>query len=234
LGAKGITALKTSIQQKLLPFQIKQTNENLTSRSGLAVFYETASVYGLTDAIKDIFPKSKSNRAHSSHDIIMTAVLMFSAGGQHMSDIREIAEDKALLELCGIKKVPSHDTIARFLLKKGNKRKTMHVVDFLNTQLLSNLAYNELTVDIDATLIESEKREAVMTYKGFKGFSSLNTFEAKTGICLAHEFRGGSVHAGEGIKEQIKHVYQKLRRLTRKFCDGVSKLSIGVVYSLAS
>lgn len=205
-----------SIQQTTLPFQLKETKDCMTSRSGLAVYFETAIKFGLTEKIREIFPPPGSNRGHNAHDIVMSIILMMLAGGQHMNDIREIAQDAALLKLCGIKKVPGPDAVARFLKKPGNLRLLNFLVEYLNKQILRQMSLNELTVDIDATLIESSKRDAIMTYKGFKGYCPLLSFEASIGLCLAGEFRNGNASPSAGITGQIKHIYKYLKKLKKQ------------------
>ncbi len=205
-----------SIQQTTLPFQLKETKDCMTSRGGLAVYFEAAIKFGLPEKIREIFPRPGSNRGHNAHDIVMSVVLMMLAGGQHMNDIREIAQDKGLLKLCGIKKVPSPDTVSRFLGKKGSLRRLTFLVEYLNKQILKYMSLNELTIDIDATLIESNKRDAVMTYKGFKGYCPLLSFEASTGLCLAGKFRNGNASPSAGITDQIKYIYKYLKKLKKQ------------------
>lgn len=177
------------------------------------MYFEAAIRYGIPDKIREIFPKSRSNRGISARDIIMSLILMLLSGGRHLNDIREIDADKGLLKLCGIRKVPSPDAIARFLNKKNHLRRLNFLIDFLNKQILKETGINNITIDIDATLMESKKRDAVMTYKGFKGFSVLNTFESSLGLCLACDFRNGSVHAGEGFLKQVKHIKSLVKTL---------------------
>ncbi len=205
-----------SIQQTILPFQLKKTNDCITSRSGLAIYLEAAIGFGLTKKIKEIFPRSGSNRGHNAHDIIMSLILMMLAGGQHMNDIREIAQDKGLLKVCGIKKVPSPDAIARFLSKKNNLRLFNFIIEYLNNQILKQMSLNELTVDIDATLIESNKQNAAITYKGFKGYCPLLSFEASSGLCLAGKFRDGNESPSSGVTEQIKYINRYLKKFKKQ------------------
>jgi hypothetical protein len=56
---------------------------------------------------------------------------------------------------------------------------------------------------MDATLIETHKREALPCYKGFKAYQPLNCWWAEQGVVLHSEFRDGNVPAG----------YQQLRVL---------------------
>jgi Transposase DDE domain group 1 len=52
------------------------------------------------------------------------------------------------------------------------------------------------TLDMDATLIETHKRDALPCYKGFKAYQPLNCWWAEQGVMLYSEFRDGNVPAG--------------------------------------
>ena len=57
------------------------------------------------------------------------------------------------------------------------------------------------TLDMDATLIETHKREALHCYKGFKAYQPLNCWWAEQDAMLYSEFRDGNVPAGH---EQLR------------------------------
>jgi Transposase DDE domain group 1 len=57
------------------------------------------------------------------------------------------------------------------------------------------------TLDMDATLIETCKKEALFSYKGYKAYQPLNTYWAELGCVLHTEFRDGNVPAGH---EQLR------------------------------
>ena len=52
------------------------------------------------------------------------------------------------------------------------------------------------TLDMDATLVETNKSEALYCYKGFKSYQPLNTWWAEKGVIAHTEFRDGNVPAG--------------------------------------
>jgi hypothetical protein len=73
------------------------------------------------------------------------------------------------------------------------------------------------TLDMDATLVETTKSEALYCYQGYKSYQPLNTWWSEQGVMLHTEFRDGNVPAGfdqlrvfkEGLKclpEGIKEV----------------------------
>lgn len=52
------------------------------------------------------------------------------------------------------------------------------------------------TLDMDATLIETHKRQALYCYKKFRAYQPLNCWWAEHGVMLHSEFRDGNVPAG--------------------------------------
>jgi hypothetical protein len=70
------------------------------------------------------------------------------------------------------------------------------------------------TLDQDATLTETYKRNALYCYQSFKAYQPLNTYWAEHGIILHSEFRDGNVNAG----------YEQLRVLK----DAMAQLPLSV------
>src|SRR5271166_5860721 len=64
------------------------------------------------------------------------------------------------------------------------------------------------TLDMDATLVETHKRDALHCYKGFKAYQPLNCWWAEQGAMLYSEFRDGNVPAGH---EQLRVLRVSLR-----------------------
>jgi len=64
------------------------------------------------------------------------------------------------------------------------------------------------TLDMDATLVETNKSEALYCYKGFKSYQPLNTWWAEQELIVHTEFRDGNVPAGfdqlRVFKESLK------------------------------
>ena len=75
------------------------------------------------------------------------------------------------------------------------------------------------TLDMDATLIETHKRDALPCYKGFKAYQPLNCWWAEQGTMLYSEFRDGNVPAGH---EQLRVLQDALGYLPAS----VTKLSL--------
>jgi hypothetical protein len=75
------------------------------------------------------------------------------------------------------------------------------------------------TLDMDATLVETQKAAALYGYQHFKAYQPLNTYWAEAGLVLHTEFRDGNVPAGY---EQLR-VFEKALSLLPK---GVKKVRL--------
>ena len=132
--------------------------------------------------------------------------------------------------------VPSPTALRRFLTSFDNPRQEQHRLvgkafipapnamlrglRNINTEFVSFARFHQpgiatATLDMDATLVESHKREALFCYKKYRSYQPLNTWWAEMGMILHTEFRDGNVPAG----------YQQLR----VFKEALSCLPDGVV-----
>mgnify|MGYP006289486121 CR=1 FL=1 len=66
------------------------------------------------------------------------------------------------------------------------------------------------TLDMDATLVETEKRDALWSYKGFRAYQPLNVYWAEQDVVLHTEFRDGNVPAGFEQKRVLKEALEQL------------------------
>ena len=69
----------------------------------------------------------------------------------------------------------------------------------------SRAPQGEATLDMDATLVETEKQGALHSYKKYKAYQPLTTYWAEQELIVHSEFRDGNVPAGY---EQLRVHYQ--------------------------
>ena len=146
-------------------------------------------------------------------------VLMLIGGGRTPEDLREIRTDKGLLELLNIERVPSADAdrawLGRASQRQGVQGMTAVMRRMLQIQLKRD-SRKEYTLDIDATAIESEKRAARMTYKGFIACRCWDIWR-RTGLWLAG-------NSGRGTNHRIHGIYSSSNRVLRT-CQKAGKSS---------
>ena len=66
------------------------------------------------------------------------------------------------------------------------------IAEFANIQDPEKTA----TLDVDATVVATNKQQSLYCYKGYKAYQPINTWWAEQGIILHSEFRDGNVPAG--------------------------------------
>ncbi len=75
----------------------------------------------------------------------------------------------------------------------------------------------EATLDMDATLVETQKQEALYSYKGYKSYQPLNVWWAEQEVILHTEFRDGNVPAGYQnlriLKEALEQLPEGVKRV---------------------
>jgi hypothetical protein len=189
------------IQQGILSFKLEHTDELLTPRSGLALFAEVVRTLKVDQKVRESFARPGSNRGYEAWDYIEPMLLMLEGGGRHIEDLREIRDDETLRQLVGLRRMPSLSTFGDWMVRagaNGGVEALTGIDEEVAGTIWRRLARAEYTLDVDATVIEAEKREAQWTYKKVKGYQPILGFLAEDGVCLTHEFREGNVAAQSG------------------------------------
>lgn len=183
------------IQQSLFPFKLEMTKDKLTSKAGLSIFAEYNHAMGLTELSDKYLTSPKSNRGFKPSVFTNSLVLLLTAGGACLDDIRELKNEKELLGITGIKTIPEPDTIGDWLRRTGEK--DVKGLNIINSSIIKKIMekedITEYTLDIDATEIIAEKMDCFYTYKNNKGYMPMLGFLFENGICLHNEFRQGNV-----------------------------------------
>lgn len=97
----------------------------------------------------------------------------------------------------------------------GLSRVGADLLAFLQRQASETTA----TLDMDATLIETQKKDALFCYKKFRAYQPLNVWWAEQEMVVHSEFRDGNVPAGF---EQLRLLKESLALLP----EGVEKVSL--------
>jgi len=202
-----------SVQQPFLDFKLAKTNEHLTSKSGLSVFYEAAGALGVKERIRTFFKEPGSNRGLTAEEYILPFVLMLCGGGRSLEDLREIERDTGLRKLCGLKKIPSSDACGKWLRKEGHLKSLKRVNEGVVKDILRKSGRTEFTLDVDATYVETEKRAASVNYEGETSFSVLLSFLSELPLCVRSDYRNGNESPQVGIKEHVEYADDVLKSL---------------------
>ena len=74
------------------------------------------------------------------------------------------------------------------------------------------------TLDMDATLVETHKREALYCYKKYKAYQPLNIYWAEQGLVVLSEFRDGNVSANFDLLRPFKRALELVPGGVEKVC----------------
>lgn len=212
---------KTPLQEKT-PFAIgpKPMEGLLTAQAGLAAFSRVFRSLGAPKGCDEHVRTKKRPQGFTAGQQVESLVLLHVAGGDCMQDMERLRHDAGVTKMLGYA-APSQRCVADFLESFHDPEKVTRAreeaqrqsrLSFIpgETDALSGLAraaselvraiagpsgQTRATVDQDATIIESHKREAQWTYEGTKGYQPMVAVWAETGLIVADEFRDGNVPA---------------------------------------
>ena len=194
--------------QSVLPFKLAATDESLTAHGGLALFGEFLRAIDLGGLIDFELPAPGSAAGYKPSAHVLALVLMLSGGGRTLEDLRVLRRDEGLRHLLQLPELPSSDATGDWLRRTSAKEKSArgsdglaglaHVNRRVFQRLLQRDGRTDYTLDIDATQIVAEKREAHYTYKGEKGYMPMVGHIAELGLVAGYEFREGNAAPASG------------------------------------
>jgi hypothetical protein len=89
---------------------------------------------------------------------------------------------------------------------QGLAKASRRLIGFLQERRPQAMA----TIDVDATILASQKRRALATYDGRTGYQPVVALWAEQDVILADEFRAGNVPAGTGNRRVVEQALAAL------------------------
>ena len=183
--------------QTVLPFKLGATDESLTAHCGLALFGEYLRAIDVGGLIDHELPGPGSAAGYDPSAHVLPLVLMLAGGGRTLEDLRVLRNDTGLRSLLQLDDMPSSDATGDWLRRMGATASDgLKALQRVNRGVFRRLLRRDertgYTLDIDATQIVAEKREAHYTYKGEKGYMPMVGHIAELGLVAGHEFREGN------------------------------------------
>jgi hypothetical protein len=165
-------------------------------------------------------PLRERQRGYSEFDKLHALVLVQAAGGDCVEDVRILGRDAGWLRLVD-RPWPSPDALHDFLAAFHDEAAVaarppagawippesaaLAALGEINRRLVHRaiigLPMPSATLDLDATLIESHKRDALPHFKGGRGYQPTAVLWAEQDLVLADQFRDGNVPAGMQTRE---------------------------------
>jgi hypothetical protein len=197
----------TKMARTVLSFKLGATEEPMTAQSGLVLHGEFIQGVGVHRWLEQEMPKPGSKRGYGAVQHVLPFVLMLTGGGRALEDLRMIHADRALCSLLHLDHLPSTDAAGDWLRRAGEGAGLVGL-DRVNrrivAQRLRNLERRTHTLDIDATQIVAEKRDAAWTYKGERGYMPMVGHLAEAGVVIHDDFRAGNVAPASANLDFVK------------------------------
>lgn len=198
--------------ENLDKFRVGTTKNLLTSYAGLSLVADLAKNIGLLNDLDQFVRLKQQRKRYSISEKILSLVLTIIAGGESLDDLRMLNADQGLKKLLGNDNLPASNTIGEFL--RQFQRKNIWRLSKINQNLVRNLMrkknLSSVTVDVDASLIESFKKQAQLTYEGFTGYSPLFAFVRELKLSLLGTFRPGNAAPSGNALSFLKLIFQAL------------------------
>lgn len=198
--------------QTRLPFELDQRAEagTLTAYGGVPLLIEAFRVSGAAAMVDERVSIKRRKRGLSPAALVEGLFALWAAGGERCEDLAHLREDAALALLLG-HGLPAPQTARDFLdafdqaaspLWQGERAAVpgegahLQGLAQANRQLVAWLQERApqavATIDVDATILESHKRSALLTYDGRTGYQPVVALWAEQDVLLADEFRDGN------------------------------------------
>jgi Transposase DDE domain group 1 len=199
------------ITRNLHRLKVEKTNQRLTSFAGIPLLNELAHQIGLIEDLNRIRGLWKRHKEYDTADYVMSLALTLAAGGEGLDDVRQLRTDEGVRAL-GMEDIPASNSLGEFLRRFGHY--TIHRLAGVNSlqaaRAIEREGLRSVTLDIDSTLIESDKQEAAKTYKGFEGYNPLLAWLAEPNLFLAGVFRPGNASPASHNLSLLKHCHRLL------------------------
>lgn len=202
----------------------------VTPHAGAALLIETIRRSGVVAAADRHLPAKRSPKGLGQGAMVETFVLLSALGGDCLDDLDHLRRDMGLAALTGYT-LPAASTARQWLdrfhepeLLDGRPAQGAFMplestglaglrqvlVTAIRAFVAAVPVTDDVTLDVDAHLVESSKSTALRTYEGFRGFQPALVSWAETGLVLADQFRDGNVPAGAGLDDLVDEAHAAL------------------------
>jgi len=185
--------------------EVTADGAGLVSHAGTALLAQVADKLGLTRALSLRLAAIKQRRrGHDPGRVIRDLAVMLADGGECVSDLGAMREQKALFG-----KVASDSTAFRVIDRIASEPGLLEALRSAHARARQRFwglhgAPERLTLDVDATLItaHSEKEKAAGNYKGGYGFHPLQVYLDETREALGGLLRPGNAGSNTAADHQ--------------------------------
>lgn len=203
---------KMKIQQTILPCKTSRTKKLLTPRGGLLPYAELIKALSIEDLVNKVLPKTRSNNGFDASDYVKPLLFTLYGGGSAISHTKQLRFDEALCEAVGLKIVPSESATGDWL-RRVSAEGAIDGMELINDIVIKRVIQSDhvygVTLITDPSIIKTYKRDACMTYEGYKGYRPMMAFDLASNAVVHHEFRNGNDNGRR--KEFVEAACKKIK-----------------------
>jgi hypothetical protein len=228
---------KRSPAEGELPFEYdwEPAEEVLTAYAGAPLFARALRSFDVPGSVKRHLHLKQRERGFDEATYVESFLLLNALGGDCLEDFERLREDAGLTEMVG-HQMPSPEAARKFLyqfhdesrIEAAQRELLVGQVSYIPTESEPLRALAQVnqdlvqsvgrrcpeqkiaTIDLDATVIESWKREAKATYEGGRGYQPMLALWAELDLAVADEFRDGNVGAHTELLGVTKRAFAAL------------------------
>lgn len=236
---------KRSPAEGELPFDYdwQPSEEVLTAYAGVPLFVRAARSFGVPESVSRNLSFKQRQRGFDEATYVESFLVLNALGGDCLEDFDRLREDAGLAEMLG-HEMPSPEAARKFLyqfhdesrIEAAQRELAVGQVSYIpsESEPLRGLAQvNQdvvqavgrrcaeqkiATIDVDATVIESWKREAKPVYQGGTGYQPVLALWAEMDLAVADEFRDGNVGAQMALLGVTKRAFAALPETVEQRC----------------
>lgn len=236
---------KRSPAEGELLFQLdpEPLEECVTAYAGIPLFVQAMRSLKVPQSVQECLQIKQRQRGLDEASYVESFLVLNALGGECLDDFDRLREDQGLGEMLG-HEIPSPEAARHFLyafhseekLQKAQQELAAGQVCYIpeesaplralaqvNRELVQEVgrrcADQKMgTIDLDATIIESWKKQAKPTYQGNRGYQPMIALWAEMDLVVADEFRDGNVpalmkplavtkRAFQGLPDTVKELY---------------------------
>ena len=213
------------IRSSLEPWGIEEdrVDEGVTAYAGLPVVVEAWYAFGMDRACRKHLRLRERQKGLSDWEWAEVVTMLLMAGGRYVEDVEPLKHDAGLKRVWPLIGKATARSLLNYLHRfhdpgsskavQGRARIAKESAGLsglgkVNRHLIGHLQGRvpqaEATIDIDASVHESQKKEALWTYEGVRGYQPVIAYWAEQGVILTDQFRDGNVPAGMGNRGLVQ------------------------------
>ena len=209
--------------KKPVKFLIRETDEFLTSHSGLAMIGALTHECGLARGIRETLPKKKKGTI-GSDDSLISMLGLLSLAKPDFTAIEQFRDDDYFQMALGLSAVPSEPTLRQRMDEIAGVPDVRRVILQASAKLLrkrvpefSPCFKDFVAIDGDVSPFDNSgtKKEGVScTYKLKDGYAPMFGYIGNEGYLINAELREGKQHCQNGTPEFLRETFDSAKEIT--------------------